>query len=130
MRLFDHANLRPVAMRIAAVGAQFGVADVVAFGAQAEMVFHVQQRGGEPLGVLAGSSEDVEGKTLGGFLADAGQAAEFVDEPLQGRGEIGHTYESRTGARAYSTGSETGALCPKAMRNIPGGMPAGNVTMT
>jgi hypothetical protein len=40
--------------------------------------------------VIAAGAQHVEGDALRGFLADAGQALQRVDETGQGFGEIGH----------------------------------------
>ena len=48
------------------------------------------QRGREPGGIFARRPQYVKRQPLRGFLADAGKAAEFVDQTLKGRRKIGH----------------------------------------
>ena len=73
-RLFDYADLGPVAVRIGAVGAQLGFADVAADRAQPQLLFHVHQRGHQTIDVLARRAQQVERNALRGFLPDAGQS--------------------------------------------------------
>ena len=58
--------------------------------AEAQLVLDVENGLRQVLGVLAAGAQHVKGEALRGFLADAGQALEFVDQPRQRLGEIGH----------------------------------------
>jgi hypothetical protein len=78
-----------IAGGVGAVGAGVDVGDVVADGAEAEVLLEGGDGGGEVLGVGVRGAQDVEGIALRGLGADAGQLAEFVDEPGHGRGEAG-----------------------------------------
>lgn len=59
-----------------------------------------QQRVGEGLDLLAGLTQQVQGQSLGGARADAGQALELLDQPRQGSGEAAQ----RRGARVANLG--------------------------
>jgi hypothetical protein len=80
VRLLHHADGSTVAVRIAAEIAQLTVADVVAGGAQSELVFHVYQCRGQTLGILARGAQHMECKALRRLLADARQAFELLNE--------------------------------------------------
>jgi len=54
-------------MRIAAVRAQLAVADVVAFGAHAEVILHIEQRFGQTRGVLTRMAQDVNARRCADF---------------------------------------------------------------
>src|SRR5262249_29264699 len=97
VRLLHDANLGVVAMRIAAVRAKLGVADVVALGAQAEVIFDLNQRSGKTRGVVAGGPQHVERESLRGLLPDPWETAKLIDEALQGRREIRHAYLNKPG---------------------------------
>src|SRR5574341_387443 len=71
VRLLDHAHHRGVATGIRAERAQLAVADVVAGGAQAELVLDVENRLREVFGIFPRGAEDVESKSLRGLLPDA-----------------------------------------------------------
>ena len=58
--------------------------------ADAELVLDVEHGLRQLLGILAAGAQDVKRQALRGFLPDAGQAFEFVDEARQRLGEIGH----------------------------------------
>ena len=76
-------------MRIAAIRAQLGVADVVALGADPQVVFDVEQRCRQPRGIVARGAQDMEREPLRRFLADAGQAFELVDQARSGAAKSG-----------------------------------------
>ena len=90
VRLFHYDHGLGIARGIAAILAEVAIADVVAEGADAKLVFDVEDGLGEALGVLAAGAQHVEGDALRGLLADAWKALEFGDEPGERFGEIGH----------------------------------------
>ena len=87
--LFDDADQMRVARGAGAVGAGVDVGDVVADGAEVQMLLEGADGVGERGGVGVGRTQDVEGVALRSLGADAGQLAEFVDEPGHGLGETG-----------------------------------------
>ncbi len=91
--LFDDADEAVVAGGGGAVGAGVDVGDVVADGAEAEVLFNLADRVGEGVSVFGGGAEDVKGEALGGFGADAGELAQLVDEAGHGLGEAGTSVE-------------------------------------
>src|SRR5581483_5281947 len=90
MRLFHHADLIVLAMRVAAVEAQVAFTNVVALRANAELVFDVEKRLGEVLNIVAGSSQQMKGDTLSGFLADARQPFTLLNKPRERLREFRH----------------------------------------
>ena len=88
--LLDDADGVPVAGGAGAVAAGIDVGDVVADGAEAELFAQDEDGVGEGAGVVVGAAQKVEGEALGGFGADAGELAQFVDEAGDGVGEAGH----------------------------------------
>jgi hypothetical protein len=85
---FDDTDLRDVTMGVAAIGAELGIANVVAERAKAEAIFDVEQGLGEALGVLAGLAENMKRQALRGLLAHAGKALEFLNQPLEGLSKV------------------------------------------
>ena len=85
-------------MRVAAILAGLAVADVVAERAEAQLVLDVEDRLRQVLGVVAAGAQHMEGEPLRGFLADAGEAFEFGDQPGERFGEIGHVLRTARAA--------------------------------
>ena len=79
-----------VAVRIAAIRAELPIANVVALGANAQLVLHIQQRIRQACRIITGHAQDVKRQALRGLLPDARKAAKFFDQALQRRGEVGH----------------------------------------
>src|SRR6476469_5214575 len=82
MWLFDDADPRPVAIRVAAIWTEFGVSDVIAFRADAQVVFDVNQRRSQRRSLIARRTQNVKRQTLCRFLPDSGQSAELIDQAL------------------------------------------------
>lgn len=80
MRLFNHTDYGLIAVRIAAEKAQFGIADVIADGAESEFVLDVENGCSQPLCVFAVGSQQVKRNALCGLLADAWQPFELLDQ--------------------------------------------------
>jgi hypothetical protein len=78
--LLDDADEALVAGGAGAVGAGIDVCDVVAEGAEAEMLFDLADGVREGFGVLQRRTEDVKGEALRGLGADAGELAQLFDE--------------------------------------------------
>jgi len=89
-RFLDHADHFWIAAGIAAVEAQVAFANVVAEAAETQLVLNVEEGLREMFGVFAAGAQHVEGDALRGFLADAGQVFQCVDEAGQRFGEVGH----------------------------------------
>ena len=85
--LFHDTNQGVVAAWIAADGALsvLGLGEVEAGGAVSGAILGVADGVGEGEGFLGGCAQDVVGEALGRFGADAGQAAELVDEAVHDR---------------------------------------------
>ena len=77
-------------MRIAAIIAQLAIADVVADGANSELVFDVHQRLRQPLGGFPIVAQNVKREPLRRLLPDAGQALELLDQTRERFGKIRH----------------------------------------
>jgi hypothetical protein len=86
-----------VAIRIAAIGTQLGIADVVALRANAQVVFYVREGRGERSRLIARRAQYIKREPLGLFLPDAGQPAELVNQTLQRRGKVRHERLKKTG---------------------------------
>ena len=82
MRFFHDADPRAVAIGIAAIRTEFGVADVIAFRADAQVVFDVDQRRRQRRSLIARRAQNVKRQTLCRFLPDSRQPAELVDQAL------------------------------------------------
>src|SRR5690242_16580182 len=67
IRLLDHADHLAVAIWIAAILTLRRIADVVTHHAEPELVLDVKKGLGEPIGVLATSTQDGKGHALRGF---------------------------------------------------------------
>lgn len=80
MRLFDDADCVLVPIGIVAVGAEFAFADVVAKRAESEFFLDIRDCLGETHGVFDRGAQDMEGQALGGFLSNAWEAFEFLNE--------------------------------------------------
>ena len=92
VRLFYDADLRSFAVRIAAVKAKIAIADVVALRADAELVFYVENRLREVLGVLPRGTQKMKGDALRRLLTNAGQSFAFLNEPRKRLGELRHLF--------------------------------------
>src|SRR5690242_6984562 len=90
MRLFEYADLRLFAVRIAAEQAERAVTDVVAAFADAELVFDIENGLRQIFGVFARRAKQMKGNTLRRFLADSGQPFAFLNEPGQRLRELRH----------------------------------------
>ena len=88
-RLLDHADPWPLAPLVLADAAGGLDREVEADLAQPDRLLDLADRVGERQRLLVGTREDVEGEPLGGALADAGQARQLGDEPIDGRSEHG-----------------------------------------
>ena len=82
--LLDDAHQALVAGGAGAIEAGIDVGDVVADGAEAQALLDLADRGGERFGVLIVGAQDVKGQALRGFVADAGQLAQLLDEARHG----------------------------------------------
>ena len=81
VRLLDHTDLGVFTVRIAAVQTKFPIADVVAAGADAELVLNIENGLRQIGSVFARGPKQVKGDTLSGFLADTWEAFTLLDEP-------------------------------------------------
>ena len=72
MRLFEYADQRLIARRIAAIGADFRITNVVTHRADAQFLLDVDQSLNKPIHIFTFGSQYVEGDSLGGFLSDSG----------------------------------------------------------
>ena len=81
-RLLDHADGGPLAPFVLADAADRLRCEVEAHLAVADGGLHLPDGLGEPERLLLGDAEDVEGEPLCRALADAGQAGELGDEPV------------------------------------------------
>jgi hypothetical protein len=88
---FDHADQRAIARRARAEKAWIGVRDVVADRAFADFFLCFANGVGKRERLPAIDAQQIERKALRGFLPDAGQAFEFVDQSRDGRREIRHS---------------------------------------
>src|SRR5690606_18998543 len=84
-RRFDHAQLVAVARLAGAGGADRGLAEVPAALAVADALDRVGQHRSQAAPALAFALEHVVGHALGGFLADAGQDPEGLDQLFKER---------------------------------------------
>ena len=78
----DHADDRFIARRTGTEEARIGVGDVVTDRAFADFFFRVANCIGKGKGLLAIATQQVEGEALRSFLADAGKAFQFFDQPV------------------------------------------------
>ena len=89
--LLHHADGGLVPAAAAADRAQLIVCQIAADLAGVDFLVGVQNGLGKALGLLLGHAQHVVGQPLGGLVADAGQAFEFLHQLLQGRHVIlGH----------------------------------------
>jgi hypothetical protein len=79
MRFFHHADLRMVAIRIAAIGTQLAIADVIALRANAQVVFYVGKSRRQRGRLIARRSQHIKREPLRRFLTYPGQPAELVN---------------------------------------------------
>ena len=84
--VLDHAQHRGVAPVVGADRAQLALGHVEAALAEPDPRLRLGDGPGQPLGVLGGQLQEVEGDALGRLRPDAGQAAELVDQRLDRRG--------------------------------------------
>jgi hypothetical protein len=82
--LFDHADLPLVARGAGAVDAGIDIRDVVADGAEAQLRLQLANSVGERVCVGHAGTQDVEGKALRTFGADAGKFAQLLNEARHG----------------------------------------------
>src|SRR5581483_5861387 len=76
-----------VAPGVPADGARVGLGQVAADPAEPDLLPDVADRRRQGGRVLAGGAQDVEGQPGGGLLADAGQLAQLLHQPGDGRRE-------------------------------------------
>src|SRR6185312_6267686 len=93
VRLLNDADDGLIAMRIAAEIADLAIADVIADGANAELILDVEDRLRQPFGIFAAGAQHVERNALRRFLPDARQFLEFLDQQSKRLGKIGHVLE-------------------------------------
>ncbi len=89
VRFFHDADYMMVAIGVAAELALLAIADVVTGGAESQLIFDVEDRLRETLRVVTSGTQDMEGKTLRGLLADAGEMLEFGDQAASGSAKSG-----------------------------------------
>src|SRR5579883_904733 len=107
VRFLDDADAALIAIRADAVQTGVGIGDVVADGALADFFLGVANGVGESQRVLGCGAEQMKGEALGGFLANAGEMLEFVDETFDWSGEIGHercVAQGRSGRKPVGSG--------------------------
>ena len=98
--LLDDAEHGGVAPVVEAVAAELALGDVEAPPAPGDPLLRLGDRPGEPVGVLGRGLQEVERDPLRRLRADAGQAAELVDERLDRRLRTGWSPRvSRAGHR-------------------------------
>ncbi len=90
VRLFHHADGPAIARGPGAVQAGIRVSDVVADGAFADFFFCVANGVGERQGVFRRRAQQKESEALRGFLSDAGEVLQFIDQAFDRSGEIRH----------------------------------------
>src|SRR5262249_31133211 len=90
VRFLDYANRRAVSSRTHAVQARIGVGDVVTHRALSDLLLRVSNGIGQPQGILGRRPQNVERKSLRGFLSDSGKVLQFVDQALNRHGKIRH----------------------------------------
>ena len=86
-RLLHDADRRAVAALVLADAAARPHREVEADLALPDRLLHLADGVGERQRLLVGGAQDVEGQPLRGALADAGQARELGDQPVDGRSE-------------------------------------------
>ena len=106
-RLLDHADGGRLAPLVLADAAAWTRGEVEADLAVADGRLDLPDRVGEPERLLLGDAEDVEREPLRGALADAGQASELGDEPVDRCCEQG---PSSVASRAAATVPSAGGL--------------------
>jgi hypothetical protein len=79
-RPFDHAQLAVVTARVGALRAQLLLGQGPALAAMANAFHGLAQGLGQARAATAVALEQLQGHALGGFLADAGQNAQGVDQ--------------------------------------------------
>lgn len=89
-RFFHHAHETLIACGARTVGTGIDVGDVVAYGTETKIGFHVADGRGESLGIFVAGAQDVKGEPLCTFAADAWQLFQFIDEPRHRLGKLGH----------------------------------------
>ena len=80
--LFNDADRRAIAARVAADSAELFFRDVAALGTELHLLFNSAQHFNEARDIDAFGLDDVEGDTLRRLWTDAGQSTEFIDEIL------------------------------------------------
>ena len=81
-RLFDYADQRRIASRVAADQAGGFFSDVAADVAEPNLVANLDQHFGQPGHIEGFGLKNVEGDALSGFRPDSRQPSEFVDQFL------------------------------------------------
>ncbi len=91
-RLLDDAQQPGVAGVVVADDAGVILGDVETDRAELGVLLQVLQGRGQVEGLVVGGAQQVEGQARGRLGADAGQAGEFIDEPLDGARQhgVGH----------------------------------------
>jgi hypothetical protein len=87
---FDDADRFVIARRADAIETRACVGDVVAGGALADFFFGVADGFGESHGFFGRGAQEMKCEALRGFLSNAGEMFESVDESFNWGGKIGH----------------------------------------
>ena len=89
-RVGYHADGGVVPLGVGTDGAQPAGGEILADGTKGDAALGVGDGIGEGLGLLGGQAQDVEGQTLGGFVAHAGQLGKLFHQLFQRCGEVFH----------------------------------------
>jgi hypothetical protein len=95
MRLFHDAEQGMIAVRIAAIEAQFGIANVIALRAERQLVFHIEKGLRQPLRVFARNAQQVKRNALRRFLSNAGQPLALGNQACQRLRKFRHNMSLR-----------------------------------
>src|ERR1700722_18145710 len=88
--VLDDADQGLSARCASAVKARIAVRNVVTDGAFADFFLGLANGVGKRQGLSAVCTQQIKGQPLGGFLADARQPLQFVDQSRNGRSKISH----------------------------------------
>src|SRR5208282_1123260 len=116
--VFDNADHALIPRGTPAEEARILIGDVVADRAFADFFLGVANCVGESEGLVAVRAKQIKGEALRGFLPDAGQMFQFVDQTRYGWGEIRHVVSLfvRRCLDENGTGKDCGSDVRKTMR--------------
>ena len=96
-RFFHHAHETLIACGARTVRTGIDIGDVIAYGTETKIGFHVADGRGESLGIFVAGAQDVKGKALRALGANSRELLQLVDQAGHRFGEFGHGETSLSG---------------------------------